>query len=108
MGGSWYYMDAMGAAQIEWVNDGTGWFYMDPATAKMVTGWVHVANGDGEDAPLRWYYLDAKGRMVTGWRYIGGSWYWFDGSGAMAEGGVTVVDGVRHLFDGSGRWLGRA
>ena len=108
VGGSWYYMDAMGAAQIGWVNDGTGWFYMDPATAKMVTGWVHVANGDGEDAPLRWYYLDAKGRMVTGWRYIGGSWYWFDGSGAMAEGGVTVVDGVRHLFDGSGRWLGRA
>lgn len=108
VGDSWYYMDAMGAAQIEWVNDGTGWFYMDPATAKMVTGWVHVATGDGEDGPLRWYYLDAKGRMVTGWQSIGGSWYWFDGSGAMAEGGVTVVDGVRHLFDGSGHWLGRA
>lgn len=108
VGGSWYYMDGLGAAQVGWVNDGTGWFYMDPATAKMVTGWVRVANGDGEDAPLRWYYLDVKGRMVTGWQSIGGSWYWFDGSGAMAEGGVTVVDGVRHLFDGSGRWLGRA
>jgi choline binding protein A len=108
VGNSWYYMDGLGAAQIGWVNDGTGWFYMDPATAKMVTGWVHVANGDGEDAPLRWYYMDAKGRMATGWQLIGGSWYWFDGSGAMAEGGVTAVDGVRHLFDGSGRWLGHA
>lgn len=108
VGDYWYYMDGLGAAQVGWLNDGTGWFYIDRATAKMVTGWAHVADSGRENARTHWYYMDANGRMVTGWRSIGGSWYWFDGSGAMAEGGVTVVDGVRHLFDGSGRWLGRA
>ena len=98
-GGSWYYLDPVSAKmRTGWVNDGSGWFYLGESGA-MRTGWLQDAGS--------WYYLDAKGRMATGWLQVGGSWYYMDEHGVMVTGSA-LVDDVVHVFDGAGRWLGRA
>lgn len=118
--GSWYYMNAGGLAVTGWLQSGDSWYYMDPDTSAMRTGWVSDGSGWfylGESGVMRtgwlndggaWYYLSPSGgRMVTGWQQVGGSWYYMNEHGVMVTGSA-LVDDVTHLFDGSGRWLGRA
>lgn len=52
-----------------------------------------------------WYYLDPDtGAMATGWLKDGDTWYLCHPSGAMATGRV-VIGGTAYTFDGSGRWV---
>ena len=48
------------------------WYYLNPS-GDMATGWHHDAGNQV------WYYLDpASGEMATGWRLIDGVWYYFN------------------------------
>ena len=117
--GEWVYADSEGALVGGWVRDGAYggpyWYYMDPATKVMRTGWLSDggswyylhANGvmaigwvaDGGS----WYYLNASGAMVTGWVNLGGSWYYLGPDGAMFTGTHTI-NGRVYTFDESGVW----
>ena len=118
--GAWVYADTEGALVGGWVfdasSDGSYWYYLDPATKVMKTGWV----ADGGS----WYYLTGSGAMATGWVRDGGSWYYLKDSGAMHTGwlnldgtwyylgpdgamftGTHVINGRTYVFDDSGAWV---
>ena len=95
--GEWVYADSEGALVGGWVRDGAYggpyWYYMDPATKVMATGWLFDRGS--------WYYLGASGDMRTGWLQLGGLWYYLSPSGAMVTG-TQVIDGRTYSFDTSG------
>ena len=118
--GAWVYANSEGALVGGWVFDesfdGAYWYYLDPATKVMKTGWV----ADGGS----WYYLTASGAMATGWVRDGGSWYYLKDSGAMHTGwlnldgawyylgpdgamftGTHVINGRTYVFDANGVWV---
>ena len=41
----WKYYDASGILLTGWVKNGNDWYYIDPSTGEMVTGWLHTADG---------------------------------------------------------------
>ena len=116
--GHWYYLQedggfdsrinrlTVGELARGWINDDSTWYYLDPTTATMQTGWQYLGNkwyylgnkwyylrSSGAMATgwyqegSTWYYLDAQnGDMKTGWAYVGNSWYYLRASGAMATG----------------------
>ena len=79
----WYYLDpTTGIMQTGWQYLGNKWYYLRSSGA-MATGWYQ----DGST----WYYLDAEnGDMKTGWQYLGNKWYYLRSSGAMATGWFQV------------------
>ncbi len=84
-----YYKDDK--AVTGWVKDTDGkWYYINPSTEIMATGWVYVG---GE-----WYFLRSDGSMLTGWLYNGGKWYYMDPSGAMATHWAYVGGKWYYLF----------
>ena len=117
--GEWVYADSEGALVGGWVRDGAYggpyWYYMDPATKVMRTGWLSdggswyyltdsgaMAIGWVNDGGT-WYFLNASGKMVTGWLKDRGSWYYLSSSGAMLTG-TQVINGRTYVFDESGAW----
>ena len=117
--GTWVYADSEGALVGGWVRDSTyggpNWYYLDPVTKVMATGWL--AQGGtwyylGADGAMRtgwaqvngsWYYFNASGAMVTGWVNLGGVWYYLGPDGAMLTG-TQVINGRTYTFDESGAW----
>ena len=119
--GEWVYADPEGALVGGWVRDGVYggpyWYYLDPATKVMRTGWLFERGS--------WYYLGASGNMHTGWITYGSSWYYLDSTGAMRTGwfnqggtwyylgsdgvmltGVQKINGRTYTFDPSGALVG--
>ena len=77
--GDWYLMAGSGRAYTGWVQTPAGsWYYLDPVSAKMRTGWVNDGSG--------WFYLGESGAMRTGWVRDAGSWYLLSGTGRAASG----------------------
>ena len=117
--GDWVYADSEGALVGGWVRDGAYggpyWYYMDPATKVMRTGWLaqggswYYLTGSGAMAigwvndGGTWYYLNASGKMATGWVKDRGTWYYLAPSGAMLTG-TQVINGRTYVFDESGAW----
>ena len=79
----WYYLDPeTGIMQTGWKQIGNKWYYLRSSGA-MTTGWYQEGS--------TWYYLDAEnGDMKTGWQYLGNKWYYLRSSGAMATGWFQV------------------
>ena len=75
----WYYLDPeTGIMQTGWKYLGNKWYYLRSSGA-MATGWYQEGS--------TWYYLDAQnGDMKTGWQYLGNKWYYLRSSGSMATG----------------------
>ena len=119
--GEWVYADSEGALVGGWVRDGVyggpHWYYLDPATKVMRTGWLFERGS--------WYYLGASGNMHTGWITYGSSWYYLDSTGAMRTGwfnqggtwyylgsdgvmltGVQKINERTYTFDPSGALVG--
>ena len=119
--GEWVYADPEGALVGGWVRDGVYggpyWYYLDPATKVMRTGWLFERGS--------WYYLGASGNMHTGWITYGSSWYYLDSTGAMRTGwfnqggtwyylgsdgvmltGVQKINERTYTFDPSGALVG--
>ncbi|MFJ5714062.1 metallophosphoesterase [Neobacillus sp. NPDC093127] len=65
-----------------WVSKAGKWYYYDPQTGMMKTGWLKDKN--------EWYYLQQNGEMKTGWLFDAGKWYYLDSSGAMKIGWVKL------------------
>lgn len=76
-----------GMIMTGWFNDGGKWYYLDPKTTYMRTGWI-------QDGGTDWYYLKPdKGEMVTGWFFDEkekGWYYLHPVNGKMAKGWITV------------------
>ena len=91
--GEWVYADATGALASGWVRDGVYggpyWYYLDPATKVMRTGWLFDRGS--------WYYLGSSGNMHTGWIAVGGSWFYLDSTGAMRTGWIRQGDAWYYL-----------
>ena len=117
----WMYMDSEGSPVSGWVLDsvygGPYWYYLDPETKVMRTGWLadggswYYLTGSGAMATGwvqvdgSWYYLSASGKMATGWVKDGGTWYYLGPDGAMFTG-THVINGRSYVFDDSGAWVG--
>ena len=115
--GEWVYADASGTLLSGWLRDGSYgglyWYYMDPATKVMRTGWLFDRGswyylGDSGDMHTGWikidglwYYLKPSGAMHIGWLQLGSAWYFLSPSGAMVTG-AQVIDGRVYSFDTSG------
>lgn len=73
----WYHFNSRGIMDIGWFRDEKmDWYYCntekDGWLGKMKTGW----HQDGDDK--QWYYLDPNtGKMATGWVNMNGKWYYF-------------------------------
>ena len=119
--GAWVYADTEGALVGGWVFDasfdGPYWYYLDPETKLMRTGWLadggswYYLTGSGAMAVGwvndggTWYYLSASGKMATGWVKDGGTWYYLGPDGAMFTG-THVINGRTYVFSDSGAWVG--
>ena len=111
---SWYLSNASGFLQKDWVYDGS-WYYMDPKTYKMRTGWLEqgpsesparyyltgsgamVSDGwvlDGSD----WYYAGASGALSKGWMY-NGNWYYLDPATCKMAKGLQEIGGTNYFFN---------
>jgi hypothetical protein len=77
---------------------GKNWFYLEPETGRMKTGWLEHRG--------KWYYFGDDGRMHVGWLDWKGKKYLFKESGEMAAGEVAIYDGKKYAFSGKGDWLG--
>ena len=82
--------------------DGGRWYYLDPQSGAMRTGWI-FDNGS-------WYFLDTRiggprGGMLTGWQWIDGKCYYLDPArgGAMAAGYLSRLGHRRVLYLGPRR-----
>lgn len=93
IGGKTYYYQNYHMQKDTWINDGTGWFYMNNE-GQASTGWLEL-NG------LHYYLDETAGRMVTGWREVAGSQYFFHDSGAMNTGWLDN-NGSRYYFNPDG------
>ena len=118
--GDWMYVDSDGVPVGGWVLDGVYggpyWYYLDPATKVMKTGWLadggswYYLTGSGAMAigwvndGGTWYFLNASGKMATGWVKDRGTWYYLAPSGAMFTG-THVINGRTYVFDDSGAWV---
>lgn len=82
----WYYLDpTTGIMQTGWQFLGNRWYYLHSSGA-MATGWYQ----DGST----WYYLDAEnGDMRTGWQYLGNKWYYLNASNGDMKTGWFQVNG---------------
>lgn len=73
----WYHFNSYGLMDTGWFLDEKGnWYYCntekDGFQGKMKTGWLY------NDTDKNWYYLDPDtGMMRTGWVEVAGKWYYF-------------------------------
>ena len=73
----WYHFNSHGIMDFGWFRDEKlDWYYCNTAhdgwLGKMQLGWHY------DEADKHWYYLDpATGIMQTGWHEINGKWYYF-------------------------------
>ncbi len=83
-----YQFGATGYMKTGWLRrDDGAWVYADTEGA-LVGGWVFDASSDGS----YWYYLDPETKVMrTGWLADGGSWYYLTGSGAWPPAGSTTL-----------------
>ena len=88
-----YYYQNYSMQKEAWINDGTGWFYIN-GEGQPSTGWF---TKDG----LRYYLDEASGRMSTGWKLLSDKWYYFNASGAMNTGWLSD-NGFRYYLDSDG------
>lgn len=93
IGGNTYYYQNYSMQKDSWINDGTGWFYMD-SQGLASKGWLDL-NG------LRYHLDEASGRMTTGWKQLDSKWYFFNGSGAMNTGWLTD-NGSKYYLNADG------
>lgn len=87
--GTTYYYQNHVMQKEAWINDGTGWFYLNSG-GQPSTGWL-TQNGTS-------YYLDtASGKMAQGWLSLGDGWRYFNDSGAMMTGWINDGNAWYHL-----------
>ena len=116
--GNWYYLNKLGISGDDsynplpigevakgWTQDfhvtfgidrskPAPWYYLDPTTGIMQTGWQHLGN--------KWYYLRSSGAMATGWYQVGSTWYYLHASNGDMKTGWFQVNGKWYYAYSSG------
>lgn len=82
-GTGWFYLNASGQPTTGWLTQNGINYYLDSVTGKMAQGWLSMTDG--------WHYFDGSGAMKTGWIQDGSGWYYLNTSGLMSTG--WVLDG---------------
>lgn len=94
----WYYYKNGVPAKSEWVQDNTGWCWLDENGRMATNSWVQYKNhwyylkSDGYMAANRWIndnkgwcWLESDGQLATNkWLKSGGYWYYLKADGYMA------------------------
>ncbi len=115
--GKTYYYQNYSMQKDTWINDGTGWFYMnneghpstgwfdkngqryylDETNGRMFTGWKELSD--------KWYYFNAGGSMNTGWLIDNGAKYYLNSDGTMATGWVDLNDQHYYMDETNGHMM---
>ena len=61
-----------------WLLLGNSWYYLDPGSHIMLTGFMQVGTSS--------YILTSSGAMATGWALADGTWYYAASNGAIQRG----------------------
>ena len=91
--GKTYYYQNYVKQKNSWIDDGTGWFYMD-GEGLASKGWLTLSD-------QKYYLVDSTGRMITGWKSDNGKWYYFGSSGALSKGWIDD-NGTWYYADSQG------
>ena len=88
--GTWKYYDSANNLLKSWVQIKDAWYYFDPVTGAMKTGWFKDANGN-------WYFLStaedaSQGQMLKSWQVVDEYDYFFYKDGSLAVN-TTTPDG---------------
>lgn len=79
-GSGWFYLNAGGQPSTGWLTqDGTS-YYLDTSSGRMAQGWLQMSDG--------WRYFNTSGAMQTGWLNDGAAWYHLNNSGIMSTGWI--------------------
>ena len=111
------------AAQAGWVNDGSGWAYLDARGEKVTDSWKksgdywYYLGADGDMVVDQWvddtYYVDVNGVMIQNrWVYMDagtdgapnadGGWYYFGVNGKAVTDGWKTINQRKYHFDSDG------
>jgi len=104
-GENWSFLDEKGQNVLGWIYENGSWYYVDPKTGTLRSGWLYLADGSQ-------YFFSNKhdgsfGKMLTGWNWIDGNCYYFvteadECEGKLIKDGMTP-DGYR--VDKDGKWV---
>lgn len=104
-GENWSFLDEKGQNVLGWIYENGSWYYVDPKTGTLRSGWLYLADGSQ-------YFFSNKhdgsfGKMLTGWNWIDGNCYYFVTEADEREGKLikdgTTPDGYR--VDKDGKWI---
>ena len=104
-GENWSFLDEKGQNVLGWIYENGSWYYVDPKTGTLRSGWLYLADGSQ-------YFFSNKhdgsfGKMLTGWNWIDGNCYYFVSEADEREGKLikdgTTPDGYR--VDKDGKWI---
>ena len=90
----WYYFNARGYALTGLQKIGTSYFYFDPSSCAMKTGWVKTGGNT--------YYFNSSGYGCTEWEEIGGKWYYFRPEDCVMVTGFYTIKNKKHYFGTDG------
>jgi len=79
-GTGWFYLNASGQPATGWLSQKGVSYYLDTATGKMSQGWLKMTDG--------WHYFNGGGAMKTGWINDGSGWFYLNASGLMSTGWI--------------------
>ena len=104
-GENWSFLDEKGQNVLGWIYENGSWYYVDPKTGTLRSGWLYLADGSQ-------YFFSNKhdgsfSKMLTGWNWIDGNCYYFVSEADEREGKLikdgTTPDGYR--VDKDGKWV---
>lgn len=104
-GENWSFLDEKGQNVLGWICENGSWYYVDPKTGTLRSGWLYLADGSQ-------YFFSNKhdgsfGKMLTDWNWIDGNCYYFVTEADEREGKLikdgTTPDGYR--VDKDGKWV---
>ena len=103
--GNWRFKTPEGSKIEGWVVSNNEWFYLDPATGNLRSGWLRLS--DGQTYFLYTIHDGNFGKVVNGWNWIDGYCYYFEtadnGQNGILKTSGRTADG--YLVDVAGRWV---
>ncbi len=103
--GNWRFKTPEGSKIEGWVVSNNEWFYLDPATGNLRSGWLRLS--DGQTYFLYTIHDGNFGKVVNGWNWIDGYCYYFE-TGDNGQNGILKTNGRTadgYLVDAAGRWV---
>lgn len=106
--GNWRFKTPEGSKVEGWVVSNNEWYYLDPATGNLRSGWLRLS--DGQTYFLYTIHDGNFGKAVNGWNWIDGYCYYFEtadnGQNGILKTNGRTADG--YLVDAAGRWVNKS